>query len=89
MPYVDDDGRREQIMFKVEQLSATLRTEGDLNFAITKLLLCTLPHSSYSQLGDSIKALECAKLEFYRRMLVPYEDEKCEQNGDVYPDRDC
>lgn len=84
MPYTDDDGRREQIMFKVEQLSAKLQTEGDLNFAITKLLLLTLPHSTYSQLGDAIKALECAKLEFYRRMLAPYKDKKCEENGDVY-----
>ena len=28
--------------------------------------------------------LECAKLELYRRVAAPYEDEKIDQNGDVY-----
>lgn len=28
--------------------------------------------------------LRCAQLEFYRRVLVPYEDKKRKQNGDVY-----
>jgi hypothetical protein len=28
-------------------------------------------------------ALECAKLEFYRRIVVPYEDGRCAANGDV------
>ena len=29
-------------------------------------------------------ALESAKLEFYRRVVAPYEDEKMNLNGDVY-----
>lgn len=28
--------------------------------------------------------LRCAQLEFYRRVLAPYEDKKRKQNGDVY-----
>ena len=31
-----------------------------------------------------VGVLECAKLELYRRMAAPYEDEKIEDNGDVY-----
>jgi hypothetical protein len=31
-----------------------------------------------------IGVLECAKLELYRRVAAPYEDAKCEDNGDVY-----
>lgn len=30
-------------------------------------------------------AIECAKLEFYRRVAAPYEDKKIAENGDVYP----
>ena len=36
-------------------------------------------------------ALECAKLELYRRLAAPYEDEKRKETGDVYrslPDTD-
>ena len=29
-------------------------------------------------------ALECAKLELYRRVAAPYEDVKIMENGDVY-----
>ena len=29
-------------------------------------------------------ALECAKLEFARRIVAPYEDAKIKENGDVY-----
>ena len=31
-----------------------------------------------------IGALECAKAEWYRRMIAPYEDKAIERNGDVY-----
>jgi hypothetical protein len=33
---------------------------------------------------EAIGALECCKLEFYRRVAVPYEDRKIKSNGDVY-----
>lgn len=36
------------------------------------------------QLRDAVGALECCKLEFYRRVAVPYEDRKIKSNGDVY-----
>ena len=39
---------------------------------------------SYSVMNEIVGALECAKLEMYRRIYAPYEDEKIEANGDVY-----
>ena len=33
-----------------------------------------------------IGVLECAKLELYRRVAAPYEDDKIDENGDVYQD---
>ena len=33
---------------------------------------------------SAIGALEAAKLEFYRRVVAPYEDQKMLDNGDVY-----
>ena len=40
--------------------------------------------TSYAVLNEFIGALECCKLELYRRLIVPYEDEKIKQNGDVF-----
>jgi hypothetical protein len=38
----------------------------------------------YAHLNEVIGALECAKLELYRRIAVPYEDQKITESGDVY-----
>ena len=40
--------------------------------------------NSYATINDIIGALEGAKMEFYRRVVAPYEDEKIKENGDVY-----
>jgi hypothetical protein len=38
----------------------------------------------YKTINDILGALEGAKMEFYRRVVVKYEDSKREENGDVY-----
>jgi len=60
---------------------------GELNYAVTKLCLSYLDEGamSYRRLNEIIGVLECAKLEVYRRMVAPYEDEKMAESGDVYP----
>jgi len=60
-------------------------TKGDLNFVISKLLHTHL-HSqgcNYATCNDIIGVLECAKLEFYRKIVSPYEDTKIIENGDL------
>lgn len=60
-------------------------TSGQLNYAITMLLLRFVGDAhSYKDLNDVMGAIESAKLEFYRRVVVPYEQAKLETNGDVY-----
>ena len=60
-------------------------TEGDLNYALTKLCLKYMAGStSYKLINEVIGALECCKLEFYRRKASPYEDQKISSNGDVF-----
>ncbi len=60
---------------------------GALNFLITTLALRYWMKSprNYQAINDIIGALESAKLEFYRRLASPYENEKIQSNGDVYP----
>jgi len=59
---------------------------GDLNYLISAIIDRTLSRQGvrYKNLNAIIGALECAKLELYRRVAAPYEDEKITENGDVY-----
>ena len=65
---------------------ATPSSPGELNWKITTLLVEYLRgHTvNYGRINDVLGALEGAKMEFYRRVAVPYEEQKREQNGDVY-----
>ena len=69
--------------------------EGQLNYLITKCCLIYLESIAstkevrYPDYNTVIGALECAKQEMYRRMVVPYEEVKKHDNGDIYrPTRD-
>jgi len=87
MPYIDRDSREdidEQIEGALD--AAYSAGPGALNYIITRFVRMFLAHHpSYRDFNDAIGVLECAKLELYRRMVAPYEDRKCAENGDVYP----
>lgn len=61
-------------------------TAGELNYAITRLVDSYIRREGmrYRSINEAIGALECAKLELYRRVAAEYEDDKCRQYGDVY-----
>ena len=62
-------------------------TPGELNFAVTKLMqyfVKTIAGENYAGLSATRAAVQDAVDEFYRRKMVPYEDEKIDENGDVY-----
>ena len=60
--------------------------EGALNYTISRIVAETLGKYGwrYKLLNRAIGVLECAKLEFYRRLCGPYEDQAIEKNGDIY-----
>jgi hypothetical protein len=80
MPYVDTKAR--------ERLATSpkMETPGELNYRLTRVINDYLEYhlACYTTFNDVVGALESAKLEFYRRIVVPYEQIKCAQNGDVY-----
>jgi hypothetical protein len=85
MPYIDEKTRI-WMSNGVKPLSP-----GELNYKITELCTTYLKaknykggHWDYRRVNEIMGALECAKQEFYRRVAVPYENEKCLKNGDVY-----
>jgi len=80
MPYIVNSAR--------EQLDdgGLPNSAGELNYMISSLIDEYLHEygKNYTNINEVIGVLECAKLELYRRVAAPYEDEKIEQNGDVY-----
>ena len=80
MPYITETAR--------EQLNdgGLPDNEGELNYVISSLLDEYLAQYgfNYANLNAVVGVLECAKLEIYRRMGAPYEDDKMKENGDVY-----
>ena len=81
MPYIkkEDQDRLDDVFPNVpDEL-----TSGELNYIITTILLLQQP-KRYEDYNRLIGVLESCKLEFYRRAVAVYEDEKCRINGDVY-----
>lgn len=57
---------------------------GVLNYIFTLILKSVLDDDKrYDTANSLIGALECCKLELYRRHIAPYEDLKIKENGDV------
>ncbi len=79
MPYIEKKRRSELI-------DESPKTAGELNYKITEQCIEYLHNEgeSYKTINEIIGVLECAKMEFYRRIGVPYEQTKIEENGDVY-----
>jgi len=97
MPYIKQETR---YLFDemVDGLAKVIFTEsdrelgspaGNLNYIITTLLDKTYSqwNDNYTYFNEKVGILECAKLELYRRRIAPYEDEKIELNGDVFPEK--
>jgi len=86
MPYIKEERRRmlnDTVDKLVEDINANSRA-GELNYIITNLLVLSLwGEESYKLHNENIGVLESVKLEYYRRLVAPYEDEKIEENGDI------
>lgn len=83
MPYITQERRQEIIATSGDEF---VQEPGDFNYVISSLINNYIKNKgkSYTVINEIIGALECAKLELYRRVAAPYEDIKIEQNGDVY-----
>lgn len=66
-----------------------VKTEGELNYLITELCSKFVPSEPrYKDLNAVVGVLECAKLEFYRRAVALYEEEKISDESNVDPYED-
>lgn len=82
MPYIKKYKRQD-----IDYSGMLPTTPGELNYKISKLIDSYIERHggiSYSNINEVIGVLECVKLELYRRIAAPYEDEKLNENGEVY-----
>ena len=78
-PYISQERRHE-----IDEQSVTPGNTGELTYALYRACLDYLPQGArFADYSQVIAALECTKLEFYRRHVVPYEDTKIAETGDV------
>ena len=95
MPYITQDKRHQldpviddilRILVGMRLDDEHTNTEGNLNYLITRLLMKVYGQADdtrYANINDVIGMLECCKLEFYRKVAVPYENQKAHENGEV------
>lgn len=84
MPYIKKY-RRNALDPVIRELASHVgpSREGEANYIITRLLLKIFNHN-YKEFNAVLGVLEAVKLEFYSRVVRPYEQEKMEKEGDVY-----
>jgi hypothetical protein len=81
VPYIEPHMREFSVFKRLREVPKL--PAGELNYAITQLLLSQKPEC-YDDYNTLIGVLESVKLEFYRKAIVPYEEEKCRMNGEVF-----
>lgn len=87
MPYIEQSRRKELDKdSQLEMIGLGCNSEGELNFVLTSICkgyLEKLGMKNYARFNQVVGAIECCKLELYRRKISPYEDLKIQENGDV------
>ncbi len=85
MPYIPQKSRRE-LDPDIVALAKNIKSEGELNYAIMRLVILLLKRGtvSYSRLNSMMGVLSCVSAEFYRRIMARYENEKIRENGDLF-----
>lgn len=89
MPYIKKE-KRGQFKKPIDEISKLLAAdeeniEGNMNYIISRLFANHLRFKlNYKQLNAMVGMLECCKMELYRKMAAPYENEKCKENGEAY-----
>jgi len=84
VPYIPKR-ERERLLEKMTIPDMRGSMPGILAFALTKVLVSWLPgRPRYQHFAEAMGVIESLKLELYRRMVAPYEDQKKAENGDVF-----
>ena len=88
MPYIKQNDRQHLDEALVQRARLLITNQdlspGDLNYIISTIIWKSFEKQmNYSKANELVGVLECVKQEFYRRQVVPYEEEKIGENGDL------
>lgn len=86
MPYIANKKIRQNIDHHLAFVDEMMYSAGHLNYAMTRLAVNYVKRHKrgYFVFLIVMGTFFCAALEFYRRWVAPYEDEKIKENGDVW-----
>jgi hypothetical protein len=87
MPYIPDTQRNDiHNDLLADGLGFCPENAAELNYIVSELInnFLTVQGLTYSNINEMMGALECCKLELYRVVAAPYEEDKMEENGVVY-----
>ncbi len=87
MPYIPQNDRdNARTKLSDDSFIFTPENAGELNYIVTRFIDNYLEKHGvrYRYINEMIGALECCKLELYRRIASPYEDIVMRKNGDAY-----
>ena len=90
MPYIDQQYRHsldnaiQTVTEDIELKSSMTKASpaGMVTYVVYKLIVKFFS-GSYLKFATGIGVLICSAMEFYRRKIAAYEDEKIKENGDV------
>jgi hypothetical protein len=91
MPYIKHDQRKaldpeiDILLRRLLPVGSYAPAPGDLNYVLSRIVWGVFQKfPGYAVANMLVGMLDCVKLEFYRRLVVPYEEEKIKENGDLY-----
>lgn len=84
MPAIDYD-RRDKFNKLIELLDARIDEPGDLAYVVARLL-SSKPRHKWLVMKQWQASVESASREYERKVIVPYEEQKYFENGEVFQD---
>ena len=83
MPYITPHDR--DLIDEIPVGEIIPNNAGELNYIITRIIHQWLAWNgvNYTNLNAAVGVLDCAKMELYRQIAAPYEDEMKLKNGPV------
>jgi len=87
MPYIPAERREERFDEHLERILEGIEVQGDLTYCIYWLMVkwarSKPGRPSYHNYSPSGAACQDANSEFYRKEMIPLEDNAIERNGDI------
>ena len=92
MPYIKQEERKEiedwgELHHLIDYLKKTTKNgqekSGNVVYVIYRIIKEIFGEGNFEVRSNALKVLESAKLEYYRRIMGPYEEEAILRNGDV------